>query len=308
MPSVRKYRRYERNMLADAGLVCEEREIELPRLATKVRVLEAGEGKPAVFVPGGPDVGATFAYVAAQTNGIRWCLLDRPGTGLSPALPRPPDATTLPGYAATLCEDVLDGLSLPSATRVGSSFGGYCTLRGAIALGDRVERLVLAGCPAFIPGWKAPGFASLLRIPVVGRVLLRLPATKSAARSGLRDMGHGELLESGRLPGPMEDWTWAWQRYTDTVRNDGAMIRACGTWRGGFDPALDLRPEELAGVVAPTLAIAGTADPVGDDAVVGALAQHIPDLQVEVMQGAGHLPWLDDPARVARVVEAFVAG
>jgi pimeloyl-ACP methyl ester carboxylesterase len=235
---------------------------------------------------------------------VRCFLLDRPGTGLSAPLVQVPDADRLADYVSDLTRDVLDALELPSASVVGCSFGGFAALRSALSLGDRVERVVLAGCPAFVPGWRPPRFFSILRAPVIGRLLLATPPTRASVRLGLRELGHGRSLGAGVIPAPMLEWVRAWQRDTDTMRNDAAMILACGSRRDGFDPRLDLRLDELAAVKQPCLVLSGSEDPVGGEDVVRSLAGMLPSCELEVWPGAGHLPWLDDPeAFGARIVE-----
>ena len=77
------YRETEERLLADAGLDAHEARIPLDRLGGQARVLVAGEGDPVLFLTGGPDAGASWAYAAAKLSGVRALLLDRPGTGLS---------------------------------------------------------------------------------------------------------------------------------------------------------------------------------------------------------------------------------
>ncbi len=300
-----RYRAAEAALFTSAGLEPVEHWLDLEGIGTRARVLEVGSGRPVVFLSGGPDAGATWAYAAAAAaTGVRCFLLDRPGTGLSEPLDQVPDADRLEHYVGDLTRDVLDALELPSASVVGCSFGGFAALRSALSLGDRVECVVLAGCPAFVPGWRPPRFFSILRAPVVGRLLLATPPTRASVRLGLRELGHGRSVRAGVIPAPMLEWVRAWQRDTDTMRNDAAMILACGSRRGGFDPRLDLRPDELAGVKQRCLLLSGSDDPVGGEDVVRELSGMLPSCDLEVWPGAGHLPWLDDPAGfAARVVE-----
>jgi pimeloyl-ACP methyl ester carboxylesterase len=192
------------------------------------------------------------------------------------------------------------------ASVVGSSFGGYSALRSAAALPDRIDRVVLAGFPAFVPRWRAPSFFTLLRTPLLGRLLLAAPATRSSAHLSLKQLGHRRSLAAGRIPGPMVDWTVAWQRHTGTMRNEAAMIIGLGSWRGGFDGRLDLTARDIAEVRAPCLIVAGSGDPVGAVPESRHLESLLPDAAVEVVDGGGHLPWLDDPGRVARLVTSWV--
>ena len=301
-----RYRKSEAKLFASAGIDPIERWLELPTTGTRARVVEVGEGQPVLFLSGGPDAGATWAYAAAHTAGLRSILLDRPGTGLSEPPQRVPDAERLPAYVADLTRDVLDALGLPRVSLVGCSFGGYSALRSALALDHRIERVVLAGCPAFVPGWRQPRFFSVLRTPVLGGLLLAAPPTRSSVRFSLKELGHRRSLRAGSIPAEMLDWVRSWQRDTDTMRNDAAMIIACGTRRGGFDARLDLRPDELAAIRQPCLVLVGTDDPVGDDTVGRELAAILPSSRAVVWPDAGHLPWLDDPVGFGGLVSDFL--
>lgn len=301
-----RYRQAEQRLFADAGIAPAERFIALPSLGVRARILEVGEGAPVLFQHGGPNAGATWAYVVAGLRGVRCILLDRPGCGLSERPRETPDHRTLAGYVSQLTADVLDALGLGRASLVGSSFGGYAALRSSIALSDRVDRVILAGCPAFVPGWTAPGFFSLLRTPVVGKLVQAMPATRGSMRMSLKQMGEHQALQAKAIPAPMLEWIFAWQRYTDTMRNDAAMILAAGRWRQGFDPALDLTPADLSRVDVPVLIASGTDDPVGGEPVISNLAELLPRATVEMFPSAGHLPWLSSPARFCEAVSAFV--
>jgi pimeloyl-ACP methyl ester carboxylesterase len=301
------YRKVEHRLFKQAGLDVNEARVPLKRIGGEARALVVGEGDPVLFLSGGPDAGSTWALAVAEMHGIKAILLDRPGTGLSDPPPRIPEVDTLAGYVSDLTADVLDGLEIDRAVLVGCSFGGYSALRSAAALPNRVRGVYLAGCPAFVPGWKAPRFFTMLRTPLVGSVVLSLPATRPSTLFSLRELGHRRSLTSGRVPPALIDWVYAWQRHTDTMKNDAAMICALGTWLGGFDPSLDLDEETLGSIEAPCHVLVGTDDPVGAEDEAEQLAALLPDATVEVWPRAGHLPWYDNPARFASSLEAFRA-
>lgn len=301
-----RYRDAERRLFAAAGVEPRERWIQLRRLGVDARVLEVGSGEPTLFLHGGPNAAATWSYLAASTVGLRCLLFDRPGTGLSDPLPELPTASTLGRVQEDLTLDVLDALDIDRAHLVGSSLGGFAALRSAASAPQRVRQVVLLGCPAFVPGWRQPAFFKVLRTPVLGRAVLALPPIRASVRMSLRQLGHHASLGAGTIPEPMLNWIRAWQGATDTMRNDAAMIVRCGTWREGFDRSLDLGDETFRTVRAPTLVVAGTDDPVGGEEVLRDLAGRLPRADVAVMAGAGHLPWLDDPQRVAQLTSAFL--
>lgn len=301
----RRYREAEQRLFDEAGISPQEHLIHLERVGADARVLEVGAGTPVLFLTGGPAAAAQWAHVVARAQGVRCLLLDRPGTGLSAPLTQLPDATSLPTYVEQLTADVLDAFDLDHAALVGSSLGGYSALRSAAAYPDRIIRLVLLGCPAFVPGWSPVRFFTLLRAPLVGRLMLAAPATRASTKFSLKEMGHRRSIAEGRITPAVFDWTFAWQRYTDTMRNDAAMIKKCGTWRGGFAKSLDLTAEDLARVHAPCAIAVGTDDPVGGEDVARQLGSLLPNASVAMWDGAGHLPWFDEPDRAAHLVSDY---
>src|SRR5688572_3499120 len=216
--NVERYRQAETALHQAAGLETEECWVDLARTSTRARVLVAGEGLPMLFLTGGPDGGgSSWAFPAARLSGVKALLLDRPGTGLSSPPEPVPDATTLTAYMADLTVDVLDAFDIERAVLVGCSFGGASALRTASAYPDRVEGVYLAGCPPFVAGWSPPSFFSALRTPLLGRLLMSMPANRSGARMSLRMLGHRKALAEDRLPKPLLDWVFAWQRHTDSM-------------------------------------------------------------------------------------------
>lgn len=299
-----RYRAAERELWGWAGLEPTERRVRLPRSATTVRVQEVGEGEPVVFVHGGPNSGSTWAPLVAQLDGFRCLLLDRPGTGLSEALPDP-GIDALIRFSETVLGDLLDASELHSAHVVGSSLGGYVLLRGSAAEPERVERMVQMGCPAMVPGMLTPPFMRVLGTPVLGRLVRALPPSAPSGRMMLRQIGHGASLDAGRFSAAFEHWYLALQRYTDTMGNDAATIgEAIGP--RGFHERHTIPGDVLSSVKAPTLLHWGAADTFGGEDVARRLLALLPDATLDLVPEAGHLPWLDDPVRSAAVVSAFL--
>jgi pimeloyl-ACP methyl ester carboxylesterase len=74
-------------------------------------------------------------------------------------------------------------------------------------------------------------------------------------------------------------------------------------WR----PDLPFDESDLGRLDAPTLVVVGSNDNIGDPATWRAFATALPNGSLEVIDGAGHMPWFDEPARVASLVSAFLA-
>jgi 2-hydroxy-6-oxonona-2,4-dienedioate hydrolase len=297
-----RYREAERRWFAHEGITPIEHRVHLDQLDVDVRLLEVGEGEPTLFLhAGGPNSGSTFVQVVAQLTGLRCLLLDRPGAGLSAALPEQVRPHNMRRFAETLVVDVLDALQIERAHLVGSSFGGTIAIYTAAAHPDRVGRTVQLACPALAPGSRFPMFMRLMMMPGVGRLMGMLPPSPRAVRAMLRQVGHGVSLDAGRIPEAFIEYCVALQRDTDTMKHDGEMLASAGGPRG-FDASLVLPEDVLGRVMSPTYFLWGEDDVLGGRDVAEPLVSVMPDAQLEMLPCCGHQLWLDDPDLVAKAV------
>lgn len=306
--NIAAYREAERRLYDRVGLQPTERVVELPRLGSRVRVLEAGEGEAALFIHGGPNAGGTWAALAAAVSGLRCLILDRPGTGLSEPPREPVGAANVKAFGQTLAVDVLDGLEIDRAHLVASSFGGMIALRSAGAYPDRFDRMVQMAAPALLPMSPLPSFMKAFLIPGLRQLIVALPPSRSAGLRVLRQLGHGASIDRGLIADAFLDWYEDLQRYTDTFTNDTAMISRLGSFFTGVAPEALLTDEELATVTTPTHFIWGAEDCFGGEEVARHVIGQMPNAQLELWQDSGHLPWLDDVERAAKVVQSFLVG
>lgn len=298
-----RYRSIEDRWWDTVGVTPNDPRVDLQRLDSTVRVQEVGEGEPVVFVHGAPNAGATWGPVLPGLENEYQCLLvDRPGTGLSDPLS---DGVDIPTLGDALVVDVLDAFEIGQAHLVASSFGGYVAIRSAAAHPDRIGRTVQMGCPGFVPGMDVPLFMRLSLTPILGRLLDALPPSETSTKWILRQIGHGNSLDGDGLPDGFVEWYTGLARHTDTTANDGALMRRAGSVRG-FDPALTIAEETFGAVESPTCFLWGKDDAFGDPRVARRTIELLPDAELELLEGAGHLPWLDDPDHATAVTRAFL--
>ena len=139
----RSYDKAEKAFLDAEGLDPTSKMIHLDRLDSDVRVLDVGAGPPVLFVPGTMTGAAGFARLVSRMPSYRCIMIDRPGVGLSPQLPKPP--ITLQDHHQTadhLLADVLDGLDIDQSHIVSTSLGGWSAFRSMAAHPDRFLRSV----------------------------------------------------------------------------------------------------------------------------------------------------------------------
>jgi pimeloyl-ACP methyl ester carboxylesterase len=259
-----------------------------------------------VFVHGASNAGTSWAPLAARLDGVRAILLDRPGCGLSPPLSRGnSDLAQLTEFADDLVVDVLDALDLEQADVVGTSFGGYFTLRAAAAHADRIRRLVELSWSFGAPVDHTPMVMRVATLPRLGRLATRIRPNERMARSMLKQIGLRHAVESGRFGEVELAWFLSLLRDTDTMRNEIDAMPRILTMRG-FNEATLLSPALLARVTSPAYFLWGEDDPMGGAPVARRFVDQLPDAELELMSDAGHAPWMDDPDHVARRVGAFL--
>lgn len=299
------YREAEARLWGYYGATPAERVVTVPSLQSWVRVQEVGEGAPVLFIHGGPNAGTTFASLAAALRGRRCLVLDRPGCGLSG--PVDYDRMSLPRLAAAVVAATLDELGIEALDLVGSSFGGSWAMWFALAHPDRVRRLMLLGAPAFVPSMAVPQFMRMMLTPVIGKLIASMPPSVSGSKWVYQQMGHRKAAADSVIPQVYWEWSVRLLADTPTMASDLRAIHKTITRRGSR-PEIEFTPDHFRAVAAPTLLYWGDADTFGGTDVARAMADLLPDCAVEIVPGAGHLPWLDDPAHAASSVAEFLGG
>ncbi|WP_062317866.1 alpha/beta fold hydrolase [Demequina maris] len=299
-----RYREAERAVWAHHGMEPVERWVEVPGYSIRVRALEHGEGRPVVFVHGNPTAGNVFVPLVAALPGVRAIVVDRPGCGLSEALDysdMTPD--DLRAAITAYLSAVIEGLVGGPAHLLGNSAGGGTVLVAAARRPDLVDSVVIEGVPA-VRGMRLPRELRMTALTPVARIVAAHKVNEADLRRSFRAMGHGDLIDAGGPPAAEFAWRMALSRYTDTYWHELSLIRRTATWRG-------LRPDWVAGketleaLRMPSLWIVGDRDPFARPERVRAWARHAPQSTVHVMESSGHQPWLDDPARHARLIDGW---
>lgn len=300
-----RYRAAEQAMWAAHGApLPDERWVDVQEPRIRVRVLEAGSGRSALFVHGGPNAGGTWGPLVGELSDIHAVAVDRPGCGLSDPL----DYSTMSSQAiaeamvSTLIASIESTVAAPVDV-VGSSFGGACALWLASSRPDLVRSIVLEGVP-MIEGARLAMNLRVLAVGPVGRFIAGRTASEDDVRRTFKQLGHGRLVAAGWPSGADRDWGLSMMNDTDTMRNEVALIQHAASWRGFKTGAL-FDPDGLSGIDAPTLWLIGDRDPFGSPDVCRGWAERMSSASVEIMRDSGHLPWLDDPSMHARKIETF---
>jgi pimeloyl-ACP methyl ester carboxylesterase len=150
---------------------------------------------------------------------------------------------------------------------------------------ERVERLVLAGT--------TPGGANAFPLPQQTLALM------AEAASLPPDVALRRFVENALAPGSsFVDEVFAYrQQHPPDPAGWAAQAAAGATWDADG---------RLAQISAPTLVVAGTADAVVDPRNARLLADAIPNARLELIDGAGHLPFWERAEEFAALVGRFL--
>jgi 3-oxoadipate enol-lactonase len=200
----------------------------------------------------------------------------------------------LPGFGSTpdvqgelsLAEYLLSVFDGPAAL-VGTSFGGRAVLETALAAPERVTHLVLIDANPF--GW----------LDEVQRV--------QAQEEELFDAGRfddaAELIVRSWLAGPERDPDQVDGELYDRVKR---MVVRSYEQQAGNESSLRRVEIEPSRIAAPTLVVRGALDWPEVAAAAQRFANEIPAAREAVIDGCAHLPTLERPDEVARLILEFL--
>ncbi len=245
---------------------------------------ETGDGEPVVFLHG---LGGSRTSWEPQLAGLRTefrCIAwDMPGYGVSvPVAP-----LTFAAIADSVAR-LLDNAGVERAHLVGESFGGMHALHTALRHPQRVARLVLANTsPAFgLDGTD--------------------PAAWRAARLAPLDAGlspvdiAADVLTS--IAGPILSEDALAMRVAGFARIPATGLRAAVECL----PTHDVRAR-LGSIASPALVVAGGLDTETPAAYSRVLAEGLPNAELVVLDGVGHLAVSEVPQTFNRLARAFLS-
>lgn len=209
---------------------------------------------------------------------------------------------SLSAHAATM-RDLLDHLGIERVTLVGHSLGGGIAMQFFYLFPERVERLVLVSSGGLgrevnivLRSATLPGAAQVLSVLASAPVVSQVEALgRGASRLGWR---------------PGSDLSAIWRGFS-SLGDRGSRSAFLATTRAVIDvggQTISAHDHLEGALPIPTLIVWGSKDRMIPVAHALSVQSALPDCRVEVFEGAGHFPHLDDPSRFARVLRDFVAG
>lgn len=272
-------------------------QLEICRLdlgGTYLSYIDAGEGHPIVLIPGW--MGSTFNFapqIEALSRQFRVICFDPIGSGMSDR----PSLAYSPAEHFRFARRFIEKLRVWPSVVIGHSMGG------AIAYALAAENPELVRGLAMI----APRPPVLAKEPVAHKLFRRMAGrfprgTETVTASAIRSSS-ARIAKSNVPPGLFEN--------TGAIRESLASIaKSRGFGRAAARTLIQLEnwsewSGRLREIEAPSLLIWGTKDKVNPISNKSEITAELPEIEVTVIEGAGHLPTLDAPVAVNDAIVAF---
>ena len=256
----------------------------------KVHYLEAGQGQPVVMIHGGGSHSSEWISIMKPlASHYHLYVVDRPGCGLT-------DPINYRGVdyrksAVDFVRTFMDAAGLTQAIFIANSMGGYFSLVFAMEFPERVDKLVLIGAPAgmnhYIP----------FQLRLLGSRGLNTILKKTVAKPGVSGLKaiHKQILVSDirNIPEAYFKHSSFNHRLSGNLDAFSTMLENVLTLKGWRK---DLYiGDKLHQLKVPVRFIWGSDDAFEGPDTGRLKAEVISDCQFEVVEGAGHCPWLDKP-------------
>jgi proline iminopeptidase len=256
-----------------------------------------GNGPLLVCHPGGPGFdGSELADLGGLDATRTLLLVDPRGTGGSDDA----DTYLLDDYVSDL-EELRADLGEDQFDLLGFSHGGLVAAAYAIAHPSRLRKLVLSvALAAFTPEMQAEAervIASFADEP------WHAAATAALAREESGDYGTPEeaaAMWNAMAPLYFSSWEERYRPFVEVERMNPEPLRQFNA------TPFDLRPD-LGRIDVETLVITGRDDFICGPAAAQVIADGIPRAELVIVENAGHMLHLEQPAAYSAAVEAFLA-
>lgn len=248
-----------------------------------------GKGNPLLLIHGAFSSLHTFdRWTKLLSDGHQIVRLDLPGFGLS-------DAMKGHDYSiralVKFLGKFLDQLGIEQCDVVGSSLGGWLAWEMALRKSVRINKLVLVSSAGFMEDHSVPLPFKMARTPVLGKVM-KYAISKSVLRKFLNQV----FVDQKKVTEKLVD------RYYDLINREGNPEAFLSLAKGKYQS----RTNKLKDIQAPTLIMWGEEDtwlPVESGYWFQVC---IPDSELIIYEGVGHVPMEEAPTATAMDLRKFL--
>ena len=250
--------------------------------------------------PENPDAAPILWLHGVPTSSDDWLPFLAKAGGFAPDLPgfgRSGKRGDLPydiAFYSKWINDYLDRVNVGKVRLVVHDWGGV-GLSWAQAHPERVEKLLVMDAVTFLPGYRWHRIAKVWRTPLLGELAMGFTSKRTFSLIS---------REANVTPGPMPE-----QMVDDVMSHfdQGTQRAILRLYRSSPPKVLAAAGANLGRLDCPALVLWGKEDPYIDAKFANAYADAIPVATAEIIDGAGHWPWLDKPEVIDRACDFLTA-
>jgi pimeloyl-ACP methyl ester carboxylesterase len=266
-----------------------------------------GEGDPLLCHPGGPGFsGAYVGDLGGLDRSRTLVVLDPRGTGSSDP-PASEDAYALADYVTDLGH-VQEHLGVERIDLLGHSHGSLVALLYAAEQPERVGRLVLVAVGAGFRERELEAMEAAMQRRSGEPWFEDASAALEEEQAGrFRDDAELGRIVARELPFYFARYGENEQAFVQHALEQPVHAAALRWFNAHEFMTFDLRPA-LPRVTAPTLVVAGEEDFILGPPACREVARGIAKARLEVLEGVGHMPWVENPEAFTVTLTDFLAG
>lgn len=301
MNTTEEFKRTRKILFDKEGIQPQSKIVTTNGPVKNVHYLEIGSGKPLILIHGGGSHSSEwFNIIKPLSTKYHLYVVDRPGCGLTDSF----DYTGVDfrKSAVEFIDSFMNALGLDEASFMGQSMGGYFSICFAMQYPERVEKLLLIGAPAGVNLW----------IPLVLRLLgtkgLNRFLVKSVAKPSIKNVKnvHKQILVADveKLSEDYLKHCYYGQLIPGNEKGFLTLLENVLTL-AGWKKDLYLG-DKLHHLKIPVRFIWGDKDAFEKPETGRSKTEVIQDCKFEVVENAGHCPWLDQPEVCASLISKML--
>lgn len=297
MNAIEEYKRTRQILFDEEGILPSSKIVSTNGPVKNVHYLEMGKGEPLVIIHGGGSHSSEWINIMKPlAEHFHLYVVDRPGHGLTD--PFNYRGVAYREMAVAFVRTFMDVLYLKTSFIMGNSMGGYFSISFAIEHPERVEKLLLIGAPAGVNLW-IPYALRLIGWKGINQLLMKTIARPSF--SNVKNV-HKQLLvaDIDNLSHNYLEHSYSNQLLPGNIEAFSTMLENVLTLRG-WRRNLYLG-DQLHRLQVPVRFIWGMEDAFEKPETGRQKGLAIKDYEFEVVENAGHCPWLDQPKKCAELI------
>lgn len=258
----------------------------------KIKYSDTGSGKPIVFIHGFGANSFTWRYLLKYFSlEYRVISIDLMGFGDSE---KPINSGYLVSDQATIVSDFIKDKNLNDVTLVGNSLGGTISLFTYFKTKDKVTNLILLN-PAVYTTKKIPAYISLLQIPLLNRLALKIGPKNFLANFALKTIFYDDSLITRQMI----------NNYGHNMESKGTQNALIKSVKEDAFTEVDNMVKNYGDVDIPVLIIWGEEDHIINVKDGIKLQKNIPKSKLVILEDCGHLPQEELPNQTISVIDDF---